>query len=168
MILVSDLISQQSKVNKLVNQINEASSQSRSDQSILGMINTSDSGASSTDLSTTNALIISLRVDLTETKITRQPRQPQRRDDKQGIGQYGGEDGGKGHGLGQREFGVLGKIMEDIDRRLTRPEEKQTVKEFKNKLYCHTHGYKYTEGHASLHCMWPENGHCKEATTEIQ
>ena len=127
--------SQHSKVNELVNQVNEASSRSRSDQPIPGMIDTSDSGSSSMDLSTANALIASLRANLLEANKIQQPRRPRERDDGQKGGRYGGRDGGRGRGLGQREFGVLGKIMEDINRRLTRPDDKQTMKKFKNKLY---------------------------------
>ena len=51
---------QQTKANQLVDQVNESSSRSWSDWSIPGMIDTSESGASLTELSTTQALIASL------------------------------------------------------------------------------------------------------------
>ena len=40
------------------------------------------------------------------------------------------------------------------------------VKQFKNKNYCHTHGYKCVDGHDSAHCMYPEKGHKVETTME--
>ena len=51
---------QQSKVNELVDQVNESSSRSFRDRSIPGMIDTSESGGSASELSTAQALIASL------------------------------------------------------------------------------------------------------------
>ena len=156
-------ISQQSKVNEPVNQGNESSSPSRSDRSIQGMIDTSESGESSSELSTAQALIRSLQASITEAQRTRSPPQ----------GQFGGRhgwrggDGGRGRGPRRREHGVLGKFMVNVDRQLTRREDpNRTEKKFNNKLYCHTHGYECAEGHDSMHCMWPVKGHCKETMAQ--
>ena len=129
------------------------------------MIDTSSSGASSTELSTAQALIVSLQASLTEA----QNRPPPRGRIGNGGGQFGnrGGDGGRGRGPGRREYGVLRKIMVDVDGRLTRREDTYRIeKKFNNRLYCYTHGYKCVEGHDSMHCLWPEKGHCKEATVE--
>ena len=146
--------SQQSKVNELVNQVNKSSSQSRSNQSIPEMINTSENGASSSELSTAQALIASLQTSLTEAQRTRPP--PRGRFGGRDGGRYGdrGGDGGRGHGPGRQGHRVLGEIMVNVDRRLTRRDDPNwTEKKLNNKLYCHAHGYKCAEGHDSMHCM---------------
>ena len=73
--------SKQSKVNELVDQVNEASSCSRNDRSIRGTIEIIDSGGSSMELSAANALIASLRVNLTHAQTTTQTRTKDRRGD---------------------------------------------------------------------------------------
>ena len=58
-------------------------------------------------------------------------------------------------------------IMISTDNSLTRQEDAtRTEKKFKNKNYCHTHGYECSNDHDSGHCMWPEKGHKPCATAE--
>ena len=132
------------------------------------MIDTStpSSPSESSALSTAQALIVSLTASLAEAK----SQQYVPSSDKRGPGQ-GGDRGRGGPGRGgnrQRQTpGVLGPIDETKDRRLTRKEKPDhTVKQCKNKNYCHTFGYECVNGYDSAHCMYPEKGHKVNVTVE--
>ena len=126
------------------------------------MIETSGtpSTAESSELSTTQALIASLTSSLPEAEKNRyRPR------NKQGPGRGCDQVGGRGGDRRPQE--VLGAINNDLDRQLTRQEDAtRTKKKFKNKNYCHTHGYELSVDHDSAHYMWPEKGHKPCATAE--
>ena len=119
------------------------------------MIDTStpSSPSESSALSTAQALIVSLTASLAEAE----SRQYVSSRDKRGPGRGGDRGGGRPGrgGDGQRQTpGVLGLIDETKDQRSTRKEKPdRTVKQCKNKNYCHTHGYKCVDGHDSAHCM---------------
>ena len=88
----------------------------------------------------------------------RQPGGPGRGDNRTAAGRGRGD---------QRPQNVLGAVDNDVDRRLTRREDPNRLeKKFKNKNYCHTHGYECSKDHDSSHCMWPEKGHKQCATAE--
>ena len=119
-------------------------------------------------LSTAQAQIVSLTASLVDAEKRRYV--PRQRDQPEPG--RGGDSRGRGPGRGkergdQRPRGVLGPVNEAVDRRLTQYEDpNRTEKKFKNKLYCHTHGYECTDRHDSAHCMYPEKGHKPCATAE--
>ena len=142
--------------------------QSRGNQSIPGLIETTTTPSlgDTTELTSAQALIASLQSQLSVA-------QQQRYDPKRqpgGPGRSGNQtDPGRGRGgdREQRPQGVLGPVDNENDRRQKRNENPdQTVKKFKNKNYCHTHGYECSKDHDSAHCMWPEKGHKPCATAE--
>ena len=132
------------------------------------MIDTStpSSPSESSALSTAQALIVSLTASLAEAK----NRQYVPSRNKRGPGR-GGDPGGGGPGRGGdrqlRTPGVLGLIDKTKDRSLTRKEKPDcTVKQCKNKNYCHTHGCECVDGHDNAHYMYPEKGHKVDATAK--
>ena len=153
---------QQVALNGLI----DREAQSRSG-SIPGVIETSTSSPSlgeATEMTTAQALIASLRSELSVAQQQRydpnrrQPGGPGRGDNRTAAGRGRGD---------RRPQNVLGAVDNDVDRRLTRREDpNRLVKKFKNKNYCHTHGYECSKDHDSSHCMWPEKGHKQCATAE--
>ena len=155
---------QQVALNGLI----DRESQSRSG-SIPGVIETSTSTPSlgeATEMTTAQALIASLRSELS---VAQQQRYDPNRQQRQPGGPGRGDNrtaAGRGRG-DRRPQNVLGAVDNDVDRRLTRREDpNRLVKKFKNKNYCHTHGYECSKDHDSSHCMWPEKGHKQCATAE--
>lgn len=61
---------------------------------------------------------------------------------------------------GDRVEGIRG----NNDRRLIRPDDDRTSKHFKNKGYCHTHGYDVADDHTSKLCNYPDSHHDFTAT----
>ena len=157
---------QNKTLSDVIDKVNEEAS--RGDRSIPGMIETStpSSSSESSALSAAQALVASLQAKLTDAESRRYD--PNRNRQGPGRGRGGDRDGGgPGRGGGGRTKNVLGPIDETKDRRLTRKEKpERMVKQFKNKNYCHTHGYECIDGHDSAHCMYPEKGHKVEATAE--
>ena len=153
---------QQVALNGLI----DREAQSRSG-SIPGVIETSTSTPSlgeATEMTTAQALIASLRSELSVAQQQRydpnrrQPGGPGRGDNRTAAGRGRGD---------RRPQNVLGAVDNDVDRRLTRREDPNRLeKKFKNKNYCHTHGYECSKDHDSSHCMWPEKGHKQCATAE--
>ena len=155
---------QQSAINNVIDKVQD--DQSRGDRSIPGLIETSTtpSVADSAELSQAQALIASLTSRLTVAEQQRHDPHRQRR--QPGRGRGGDRANGGGRGGDGRPRGVLGTVNNDMDRQLTQKEDEQKKKQFKNKNYCHTHGYECTIDHDSAHCMWPEKGHKPCATAE--
>ena len=158
--------SQLRKVNELVNQVNKVTSHSKDNKPIPGTTDTSGSGGSSTELTTANSLIISLCANLKRAKTLTWKRNRENRRDQNSDGGRGGDGGQDGKGLERHKHKVLGAILKDVDRQLTRTDDEQTENLFKNKYYYHTYGYDCTNGHDSEYCMWIEKGHYKEFTAE--
>ena len=154
---------QQSALNGLI----DREGQSRSDRSIPGLIETSTTPllGDTTELTTAQALIASFSSQLS---VAQKQRYDPNRQRQPGPGRDGNRtDPGRGRGGDRRPQGVLGAVNNDVDRRLTRTENpNRTEKKFKNKNYCHTHGYELSGDHDSAHCMWPEKGHKPCATAE--
>ena len=155
---------QQVALNSLI----DREAQSRSG-SIPGVIETTTSPSSigdTTEMTTAQALIASLRSELSVAQ--RQRYDPNRNRGGPGPGRGGDNtDQGRGRGGERRPQNVLGTVDNDADRRLTRREDPNRLKKkFKNKNYCHTHGYECSKDHDSSHCMWPEKGHKQCATAE--
>ena len=127
---------------------------------------TTPSIGDTTEMTTLQALITSLRSELS---VAQQQRyDPNRNRGGPGPGRGGrNTDPGRGRGGDRRQLNVLGPVDNDADRRLTRNENPdRLVKKFKNKNYCHTHGYECSKDHDSSRCMWPEKGHKQCATAE--
>ena len=151
---------QQEAINDVIDKVQDNTSVcSRSDKSTPGVIDIN--GTSTTDsseLSTAQVLIASLTVSLADAERNRHvPRR-----DRPGLGRGGGHSGLAGRGVKggeRRPQGVLGPVNENADRRLTQKDGGRTEKKCKNKLYYHTHGYEFTNGHDSAHCKYPEKGH---------
>ena len=113
----------QGGVNDLIDKVQDDTSvRSRSDRSIPGVIDTDKSTSVSSDLSTAQALIVSLTASLVD--VEKNQYIPQR--DQPGPG---GRVDGKGRGRGGREGdthrppGVLGLVNENHDRRMTRNDD---------------------------------------------
>ena len=150
---------QHTTFSDVIDRVNDEAS--RSDRSIPGVIDTlgTPSMSNSSALSTAQALIVSLTASLADAESRRYvPCRNQR-----GPGRF---VDGRGQGLGRRPtLGVLGPFNEAVDRRFTQKEDPNRIeKKYKNKLYCHTHGYECVDGHDSAHCMFPEKGHKTCAT----
>ena len=126
---------------------------------------TSPSLGDATELTSAQALIASLQSQLS---VTQRQRYDPNRNRQPGPGRGGNSiDPGRGRGGDQRPQNVLGAVDNDVDQRLTRREDPNwIVKKFKNKNYCHTHGYECSKDHDSLRCMYPEKGHKACATAE--
>ena len=152
---------QQVALNGLI----DREAQSRGDRSIPGLIETTTTPSlgDTTELTSAQALIASLQSQLSVAQQNRYDPKRQR----QQPGGDGGDRSTKGGDREQRPQGVLGAVDNENDRRLKRNENpERLVKKFKNKNYCHTHGYECSKTHDSAHCMWPEKGHKACATAE--
>ena len=158
---------QNKTLDDIIDKVNDEAS--RSDRSIPGVIDTSGTSlpSESSALSTAQAFIVSLTARVAEVESRRYvPSRDNRRGPGRG-GDRGGDERGRGGDRRRPTPGELGTIDETKDRRLTRKEkEDHTVKQCKNKNYCHTHGYKCVDRHNSAHCMYPEKGHKTSATAE--
>ena len=113
-----------------------------------------------------NCLTVLMAVFRKRVVLGNDPNRQQRQPGGPGRGDNRNNAAGRGRG-DPRPQNVLGTVDNDMDRRLTRREDpNRLVKKFKNKNYCHTHGYECSKDHDSSHCMWPEKGHKQCATAE--
>ena len=148
----------------------DASVRSRSDRSIPGVIETNGtpSTTDSSKLATAQALIASLTANLAD--VERNQYIPPHRRYPGGPGRGGdrNDPAGRGRAGDQRPLrDLLGKVNDEVDQRLIRKEDPNwTKKKFKNKNYCHMHGYECATNHDSAHCMYPEKGNKSCATAK--
>ena len=157
---------QQVALNGLIDREAQSRSGERSIPGVIETTTTSPSLGDAMEMTSAQALIASLRSELSVAQ--RQRYDPNRNRGGPGPGRGGNStDPGRGRGGDQRPQNVLGAVDNDVDRRLTRREDpNRLVKKFKNKNYCHTYGYECSKEHDSSHCMWPEKGHKQCATAK--
>ena len=155
---------QQVAINGLI----DRETQSRSERSIPGLIETTTTPSlgNTMELSTVQALIVSLTSQLSVAQ--QQHYDPNWQRQPGGPGRGGNRTTpGRGRGGDRQTQGVLGTVDNEVDQQLTQTENpNQTVNKFKNKDYCHTHGYECSQDHDSAHCMLPEKCHTQCATAE--
>ena len=159
---------QQVALNGLIDREAESRSGGRSIPGVVDISTPSQSIGDTTETATMQALIASLRSELSVAQRQRHdPNRQQRQPGGPGRGGDRNDPAGRGRGGDRRQLNVLGPVDNDADRRLTRNENPdRLVKKFKNKNYCHTHGYECSKDHDSARCMWPEKGHKQCATAE--